>query len=278
MAEHDQQLAERIEKTGLSDKASAIYAALLNTGGAYPSKIAALTKLNRTTIYKILENMVNLGLVSEIEKKNKLFYQAEHPRNLKRFSEQRINVANRQLETAESLLPTLIGLYSHAPNKPVVRFFEGKEGVLQVYQDHVSGKASYEMLAWSNTADLIKFLPENFIKQYVKKKERLEITARAILPDTQIDINYNKTVYRYVSKKIWPIVRNVSIKDFPFRSDITLYAGNKVSIINFSRGALAGTIIEDQTIHDMMTMIFEQAWRGVGLDSKTKNKSARTKY
>lgn len=262
MTEFDQQLAERIQKTGLSDKASAIYAALLNTGGAYPSNIASVTNLNRTTVYKVLENMVNLGLVSEIEKKNKLFYQAEHPRNLERYSEQHISVAKRQQETAEALLPTLVGLYSHAPNKPVVRFFEGKEGVLQVYEDHMSVKDAYEMLAWSNTADLLKFLPKEFIKKYVKKKEKLGITARGILPDTDVDINYNKTVYKYVSKRIWPVIKNISHKKFPYRSDVTLYGEDKVSIINFSRGALTGTIIEDQTIHDMMVMIFELAWKG----------------
>ena len=272
MIELDQQLTARIKKAGLSEKSAAIYAALLETGGAFPSKIASITKLNRTTAYKVLENMVNLGLASEIEKRNKLFYQAEHPRNLERYSEQQVSIANKQKEAATALLPTLLGMYSHAPNKPLVRFFEGKEGVLQIYEDHVSVKEAYEMLAWSNTADLLKFLPEDFIKKYVKKKEKLGITARGILPDTEIDVNYNETVYKYVSKKIWPEIRNVSHEKFSNRSDITIYANNKVSIINFSKGNLAGTIIEDKTIHDMMVMIFEQAWSGVATSKKSSRK------
>ncbi|MDP2587768.1 MAG: helix-turn-helix domain-containing protein [bacterium] len=265
MAELDQNIAKKLKKSGLTNKEAEVYAALLSLGGGFPSKVAEETALNRSTVYKVLDNLAIKGLVSEVEKRNKLFYQVENPRNVERYAQSRITIAKRQLESTQDLLPILEGLYKHSANKPIVRFFEGRDGVLQVYSDHVAGKKAYEMLAWSNTAELVKFLPEKFIRDYVKRKEKIGVTARGILPDTEVDINYNETVYKYVSKKVWPKIRNISNKVFPYQADITIYAENKVSIINFTRGTLAATIIEDKTIHDMMVMIFELAWQGVDL-------------
>jgi sugar-specific transcriptional regulator TrmB len=268
MVELDQQLASKIKKVGLSDKEAAVYAALLSTGGAYPSRLAEITRLNRTTIYKVLENLSVRGLVSELEKRNKLFYQVENPRNLERFAQTQISRAKQQFENVESLLPVLQGLYAHADNKPIVRFFEGREGVLKVYEDHVAPQAPYEMVAFSNTADLLKFLPEAFRVSYIKKKQKIGIKTRGVLPDTEIDVDYTKTIYKDFPKETWPKVKHIPHKKFPYQSDVTIYGNNKVSIINFSQPQFAGTIIEDKTIHDMMKMIFELAWAGV--DSVTK--------
>ena len=57
-------------------------------------------------------------------------------------------------------------------------------------------------------------------------------------------------------------MRTIPKEDFPWKGDITIYGINKVSIINFSEKQLSGIIIESETIHQMMRMIFELAWKG----------------
>jgi sugar-specific transcriptional regulator TrmB len=275
MAEGGSDIQQKLKKAGLAGKEAAVYAALLQTGGAYPSKVAELTKLNRSTTYKVLDNLAIKGLVSELEKRNKLFYQVENPKSLERYAQSRITLAKRDLESMQALLPTLEGLYSHAANKPIVRFFEGKEGVLRVFEDHVAAAKPYEMRAFANTADLLKFLPKEFLHKYIRLKEKHSITARGVLPDTEVDVDYSKTTYAGYSKKIWPKVRHVPHKLFPYKSDITIYGTDKVSIINFSGPQFAATIIEDKTIHDMMVMIFELAWSGVD-QYKTKGQKPKT--
>lgn len=268
MTENTEAITKKLKKIGLSDKESAVYTTLLLTGGAFPSRIAELTKLNRTTVYKILENLAVRGLVSEITKSKKVFYQVENPKNVTRFAQSQVTLAKRRSESALELLPLLEGLYSNSANKPVVRFFEGREGVLRVYEDHVSVTKPYEMLSFSNTADLMEFLTEDFRINYIKKKEKIGVTTRAILPDTEVDVKYNQTIYAKFPKKIWPKIKNVPRKVFPYKSDLTIYGENKVSVINFSEPQFAGTIIEDKTIHDMMQMVFELAWVGVGVSKK----------
>jgi sugar-specific transcriptional regulator TrmB len=235
---------------------------LLESGGLFPSKISELTKLNRTTIYKVLENLAVKGLVTQLEKRKKFFYQVEPPKNLERYVSSKMTIARREVDHLHTLLPSLEGLFANTPNKAIIRFFEGQEGVLQVYRDHVVDNDKYEMLAFSNTADLMQFLSKDFRNEYIKNKVRIGITTRAILPDTEKDVDYNKTIYNNFPKNIWPKLKHIPNKVFPYRSDLTIYGKNKVSIINFSEPQFAGTIIEDQVIHDMMAMIFELSWAG----------------
>lgn len=265
MAEYALSLSQKLSRAGLSDKEAQIYAYLVESGGAFPTDIAKHTGLNRTTTYKVLDTLSIRGLVTELEKRKKYFYQAESPKSLERFASTQMTIAKRQIESLEQVMPVLEGLYNASPNKPVVRFFEGEEGVLNVYRDHVEVEKAYEMLSFSNTADLMNFLTPEFRDDYIKKKAKIGITTRAVLPDTEVDINYNETIYGKFPKKIWPEIKNIPRRDFPFKSDLTIYGGNKVSIINFNEPKFAGTIIEDQVVHDMMKMIFELAWKGADI-------------
>jgi len=257
-----EKLIEQIKQIGLGDKEATVFTVLLNLGGAYPSKVAEEAKLNRSTTYKILLNLSVKGLVSELRKKNKLYYQVEKPEKLLRFAKNQIQVSEDRYEKTIKLLPELEGLFQVTPNKPRVRFFEGVEGILEIYRDHIDVKAPYEMLAFSNVAEVIKFLPPKFREEYIGIKNKIGIPSRAIVPNKKADLEFNKAVYPNVKKEIVPQLRYIPSEIFPFESEITLYGGNKVSIQNFSKEDSVGVIIEDSTIFNMMRMVFELSWAG----------------
>lgn len=251
-----------IRRAGLSEKGARVYLALLELGGAFPSQVARHTKLQRSTVYEILADLSIKGLISEIEKRNKYFYTIESPKRLLRFSERSIIRAREDNEKLKEFIPELEGLYSGVVGKPKVSYFEGADGVMGIYEDHILTQKKYEMLGFVNTTELMRFLPQKKYREYVQKKERLGITSRGILPDTLNDRAYEKTAYRSIKQKILPRVRFIPKEEFPWKGDITIYGTNKVSIINFSERQITGIIIESETIHKMMRMIFELAWKG----------------
>lgn len=255
-------LISELKKAGLKQKEAQIYAALLELGGAYPSKIAEYTKLNRSTVYKILEELSIKDIISELQKGKKLYYQIEKPERLVQFGKDQIRLAENRLENAKKVLPEIEGLFTLIPHKPKMRFYDGLDGVLKVYADHVDVEETYEMLAYSNAAGYLKFIPKKHREDYTKKKEKLKITTRGIVPDTEVDLNYNKMVYTKIDKKIWPKLRFIPSSMFPYNGEVTIYGKDKVSLINFRKKSYIGVIIEDQDIHDMMKMIFELAWAG----------------
>ncbi len=261
-------LVIELEKVGLSGKAAGVYAAVLELGVAFPSKIAEVTALNRSTVYHVLTDLAVKGLVTEIERNGKLCYQIEKPDRLVRFSRSQISLAEDRLDRAKSLLPEIEGLFSLTQNKPRVRFFEGIDGILSLYDDHVAGAEPYEMLSYSNVEELLRLLPARFVQSYLASKKRLNVTTRAILPMTPFSKAYNARVYRDMPKRIHVRSHFIPAEQFPFKAEVTVYGGNKVSVINFHENVLIGVIIEDATIAGVMRMGFELAWNG--LDAATK--------
>lgn len=258
----DEKIKNAIKNIGLSEKSSQVYLALLELGGAFPSQVAKHTKLQRSTVYEILADLSVKGLISEIKKRNKYFYTIENPKRLINFSNRSIIRKQEAHEKLQEFLPNLEGLYNGVTDKPKVSYFEGVDGVMEIYEDHISAQKRYEMLGFVNVAELMGFLPHKKYLEYVRKKERIGITSRGIIPNTKEDRSYEKTIYKAISKKILPQVRYVSKEEFPWKGDITVYGMNKVSIINFSEKQVTGIIIESETIHKMMRMIFELAWKG----------------
>jgi len=263
MASSIERISHRLKDAGLSEKAASIYAYLLESGGAYPSRIAEATRINRSTVYKTLTELSIKGVVSEIQKGKKLFYQVERPSKLLRYAQGQVSRATDQYEQIKELYPEIEGLFSTLPNKPKISFYEGKAGVLSVFEDHVRVDTPYEMVAWANAGYLDQFFSEEFFNFYKREKERIGITTRGILPDTAKDLEFNDVQYSRIGKKFRPQVRHIPAAQFSYKSEITVYGDRKVSIINMENKEPTGVIIEDPTIHNMMRMMFELSWNGV---------------
>jgi sugar-specific transcriptional regulator TrmB len=253
-------LVEKLSKSGFSEKEARIYVALLELGGAYPSKVSQYTDINRSTVYHTLTNLSVRGIVNEIEKRNKIFYQVERPERIIRYGEDKIRRAEEDLDQIKSILPNIEGLFSSLDSKPKVTYYENTEGIMAIYEDMISFKNKYEMLAFSNAAELEHAIPTKFFEKFRKRKEILGITTRAITPDTAGDRSYNEKFFTGYKKEIIPVIRFVSAEKFKFKGEITAYGDNRVSIINLNKEYLTGIIIEDQTIHNMIRLIFELSW------------------
>lgn len=258
----------QLGKIGLSDKESLIYEHLLKNGGDYPASISKVTRLNRTTVYKLLIKLSIQGLIAESRKGKKLFYATTSPKKLVRHAESRVRQAEDALEYTKKVIPELERLYSFAENKPRVKYYEGYDAVVESYFSHVETTHSYEMRAFASVNDLESFLTPKLYKQYIKEKEKNDITLRAIVPDTEFSKNtFAKELLSGVSKKYWPEVRYLPKDIFPFPAEITLFDKNKISIVKFSETHPISIVIEDKIIHDMIGMIFELSWSAIKLEN-----------
>jgi sugar-specific transcriptional regulator TrmB len=260
MSIQNKTFVSKLEKSGFTDKEALVYVSLLEMGGAYPSRIATYCGLNRTTVYKILLNLSVRGIVNEIEKKNKLFYQVEKPENILKFAKNRVTFAEDSLETLKKVLPEIDGLYNASQNKPKVTYCEGVDGILSIFSDQIKFEKPYEMLAFSNANELKRFLPVSYFVDYVKTKAKIGITTRGLVPDTAENRLFSQIIYKDIEKKYWPEVRYLQESKFPLVGEITIYGDKKISIVNFDRERMTGIIIEDEAMHKMFRSIFELSW------------------
>jgi sugar-specific transcriptional regulator TrmB len=122
-------MLKELQDMGLSEKEARVYLAALEIGRATAEQLAKQAKIVRSTTYVQLESLMKKGLMSTYEEGKKTYFAPESPELLKRLlMRQRDEVQAKEHELA-SFLPELLRQFEGAGERPVVRFFPGKEGI-----------------------------------------------------------------------------------------------------------------------------------------------------
>ena len=119
--------------------------------------LARKAQIKRTTLYDIVRNLKEKGLISTIRSGGRLIYMAEDPRTLEdRLEEQQSALGN--------MLPELLSIANALPRKPKVRYYEGIGGIKEVYRD-ILQYPDQKMYAWVSDSMITKF-DDKFISEY----------------------------------------------------------------------------------------------------------------
>src|SRR3989344_8602544 len=97
-------LEKYLQDLGLSDKEALIYLALLQVDGATALDLSKKTKINRSTVYVVIDALLKKGLVSETTVGKKTQFQAESPESIRTYIERR----KIELEKTEKRLDDII--------------------------------------------------------------------------------------------------------------------------------------------------------------------------
>lgn len=182
---------------GLTAKEAAVYLALLELGQASVLRIAHKAGIKRPTAYVTLSGLHEKGFVDVIPKGSTTLYQAIDPEKI-------LNRFDAKLSAFKNVLPELRSLFNTAPNKPRVRFYEGKKNILALYENEifrakeiigaVSIKDILRVLTVEEEMGLLHLLKANggmirdFIedspeaRDYLKEKNRLALGETKFLP------------------------------------------------------------------------------------------------
>lgn len=244
-------LNEELTKIGLTPEEAKVYLAVLELGGSFVSAIARRAKVNRSTCYHTLENLVKKGLVSSYKKGKVLHFTAEDPH---RF----MQIAEEQVKRTQNLIPELLSMASTLATKPKIRFYEGVEGVKSIFEDILTTED--EVLGYTNLTDLTELFPDYF-RQYCHKKVKRRIKTRYIAPASEEGVD---VIDAYYPKEYDPHLLEILMvnpKEFNFRNEIAIY-GHKVAIIYLNPDELLGVIMESCTFAQSMKSFFDLAWLG----------------
>jgi len=244
-----------LEQIGLRRRQIDLYLTLLQMGEATVQEIARKTKIKRTTVYSILDGLIAKGLAVFIDKGQHRFYYAENPKKvLIYFKDQKQNLENSEKKFTE-ILPELASLYNISATKPKIRFYEGVEGLKQVFEETLLLKSGEEILAIATAALIHEVLGDEWVKNYLARRVAGKIHQRAIVEDSPWGREHQKN-----DRKENRLTRLVPKEKFPFSNEINIF-GNKVMIASFKDQI--GVIIESADVARTQRAIFELAWLGV---------------
>jgi sugar-specific transcriptional regulator TrmB len=241
------EIREIFEQFGLEGKKADVYLSALELGGASTAEIAKKAEIKRTTCYEILSELSNRGFIGKKEEGKKSLFFGEDPEIIK-------NKLENQKALFFQILPGLKAIYSIRAIQPKVRFYEGKEGLREVYEDTL--KYSAEIVGFASE-DIVKVLSREWAWDYMRRRSEKNIVARFIMPKTEFMRNQvvaNDQKQLRTSKLVNP-------KKYPFSIEIDIYGFSKVALIS-SKEKLA-LIIEATEVHNTFKSIFNLLWENL---------------
>ena len=243
-------MINELKNLGLSENEAKVYAAMLELGPAAVLEIAAKAEINRPTAYVQIESLKKRGLVSTQTKGKKQLFMAESPEHLESMLDNQMHQISVQKEIFSQILPNLLSTYQSAGHRPVVRFFEGKEGIMQV-QTLVLKSGATEIQAITALDDVLQLFP-NHLKDYPKKRIQKQIPSRLIYSSSQ------GPVLSASGGESSRQTRFIPPTKMPFSGDITIFA-NSVVIVSV-KGQVSAVVIEHPGIADSFRGFFNFLW------------------
>ncbi|MFA6529197.1 MAG: helix-turn-helix domain-containing protein, partial [Candidatus Gracilibacteria bacterium] len=127
-------MKELFESLGAGEKEMQAFLKMLELGAQPISIIAKFVGVPRSSMYVILDRLKALHLVEEFEQKNIKYVRCIPVENLKNILESKEKQLEQTLVMLGKKLPELENLENRLSITPKVKFHEGKEGVMQVYE------------------------------------------------------------------------------------------------------------------------------------------------
>lgn len=244
-------LKSDLQHLGLSKDETNVYLTVVELGGAFASSIARRAKVPRVNCYHILDKLKKKQLITSYTKDGTKFFVAEPPQVL-------INQQEEKLELAEKIVPELLKLTNVDAFKPIIRSYEGVEGIKAIFDQTLEAKG--EVLGYTNLEALGEFLPD-YLPDYTKKLVKRKIKARFLTPSTAKARKFINKFYPKDFPQELVEILFVNPKEFDFQNQISIY-DNSVAIISLNPDEQIGILIESAVYAKTQRAVFNLSWLG----------------
>jgi sugar-specific transcriptional regulator TrmB len=212
---------EVLTKIGMTEKESILYISLIESGPATVSTISKNTGLHRPIIYKVLPGLQEKGLIAVFPKGKWKYYIAESPEKL-------TTLLDMTKKSVTSMIPELKSMFQTQHSKPTVKYLEGRQGIIFVFDDLAAslkhGEIYYRYSAVSEEA--FDKAPYYLSSHYAETMERKNVECFLVLGE-----NIEKKLQSF----LWLDVKTIPEKTDLFDHNISqiIYA-NKVAFIDYN--------------------------------------------
>ncbi len=248
-------MLETLLKLGLSEKEGKVYLAALELGEDTAQNIAKKAGVNRATTYVILEKLMRLGLMSSQEREKKTLFVAENPTELVNILEEEKRQVDARKKYLDEAMNQLTAIYNANKSKPIVRYFEGPDGLEALDRYKVDLKPNTEMLTMIPIDKVEELFPSRR-KTSLSERVKLGIKAKAIYTRKEGEFSEEENA-KQLREGIF-----LSREDLPIDATITIHPEWGVKLYYFNQSRPYGVLIQSPEIARNMKHLFDLAWRG----------------
>ncbi len=239
---------------GFNASESAVYIASLELGSQPASVIAKKAKLKRGQTYNILSQLKDRGIIQEFTKDGVRHFVGQSPSTLLSMISVREEELAVQKQKLLQLVPILEKLRNPLIVQPKVRFYQGIQGLKEVYNDTIRdpGQIIYAVCDFEHTfpAEHSKEL-HDWLWKYTDRRAAENVWLHGIVNKSKdSDLAYK---WRRKQKR-----KMKMLKDVYLPVELIVY-GDKVALIS-TKEDMVGVIIEDKPIAEMLRNVHRAIW------------------
>lgn len=238
-----------LKDLGLLEKEAKIYLAALEIGRATADQLAKHAKIVRPTTYLQIKSLMEKGLMSTYEEGKKTYFAPESPELLKRFLARQKDSLDVKERDLGNLLPELLRQFDSAGERPVVRFFPGKEGVATAREKVLTTKDKKIYVIFS-PEKLSRIFGQKYLNDYSERRKNLGIHSQGIYTYKE---TFDPAMLDELTER-----RSFRPDALPLTVDIFIF-DSKIAILSLE-GTMFGLIIESNHIAASFRTIFNFLW------------------
>lgn len=237
-----------LEGIGLHENEALVYLSALELGPSSIWDIAKKSAIKRPTCYVLMDNLIFKGYANTSFDGKRNIYSVSSPKQL-------LSAVNRRQEKLQKTLTQLEGLASKSPSKPNIRLYEGREGVMEIYNLTLDLAKDEEILIYGTASIATSY--QDFIAQYLKDRVKKKIRVKAILPDTEEN---RKVLVR--DKQELRETKFLPSEKYKQKTEINIFV-DSIAYIAHSEKEPFATVIENSTLakeeKDRFNLLWEMA-------------------
>ncbi len=239
------ELTNKLMEIGLSKIETSVYLAMLSLGETTVMKISHASGVKRSTIYPIIENLRNLGLVTIKNKGFKKVYVAENPTRL-------ATIINRKQEDLLSILPALKSMYSLEGKDILIKTYEGVDAMKSVYDELLTELRNHDEYLVIGDPERWDLHAKDYFKGFIKKRLKIDLEVRLLLSNSQTAEDYLRFQDNFKEKvRILP-------KNYIIDSNVII-TKNKIIMHQLDNVAVT-IVIESRSVISLQKNLFEMLW------------------
>lgn len=241
---------EILKEIGLTEHESAVYFTMVSLGPAPVLKIARASEVKRTTIYSVIDNLKEKGLVRVELKGFKSLFVAESPEKLESILEQRKNKLKTHLKD-------FMEIYNKGGGETLIKIYEGLEATKSIYDGLLRDVRPGDDYLIITDAEKAFSYDREFFTDLRERRAKLPIKTRILIgdPGTEEGEKFRKYEQNF----------NLQAKFLPAGTKLTnnmVITPQRLVMHQFEHPIIA-IVIENKSIIKMHQELFEVMWNSI---------------
>jgi len=242
-------MKQLFQNLGASEKESQTFLKLLELGAQPVSVIARYMHVPRPTMYLILEGLKKLSLVEGFERNGMKYFKCISVKEIDDVLKAREAGVQQTMKIFKEKLPELSVIENKLSITPRVKFFEGEDAVMKMYESILNEKS---FCTFFNPG-----VENRVMKIYFDKVEKAIKKNKIKASEFVIDCKEGREYFARANSKNHKI--KILPKNTKFDSD-TIICRDRICMVSYGEKEVSAVVIWNDALVATQKAMFEELW------------------